>query len=152
MFVRVITIGKLKHETFEKLAEDYLKQLSEWKVEVLELKEDKSSNINKKIEAEGAEIAKKLEKGYLNVILDVDGREFSSMEFATFMGEIKDFENGKICFVIGGAYGLTEEFKKTFDMRISFGKMTLTHQFVRVILLEQIYRAWTILKGKSYHY
>lgn len=146
MFIRIITVGKLKHDTFEKLASEYLKQLSEWKVEVLELKEGKSIDVDAK------NIAAKLEKGYLNVILDVDGREFTSMEFATFMGEIRDFENGKICFVIGGAYGLTEEFKKTFDMRVSFGKMTLTHQFARVILLEQLYRAWCILKGKKYHY
>ncbi len=152
MFIRIITVGKLKHDTFEKLASEYLQQLSEWKVEVIELKEDKSTTIVKKIKAEGEAIAERLEKGYLNVILDVDGREFSSIEFASFMGEIKDFENGKICFVIGGAYGLTEEFKKTFDMRISFGKMTLTHQFVRVILLEQLYRSWAILKGKKYHY
>lgn len=151
MFIKIITVGKLKHDTFEKLADEYLKQIN-WNVEVVELKEDKSSEVKKKIENEGKAIAEKLEKGFLNVILDVDGREFSSLEFASFMGEIKDFENGKICFVIGGAFGLTEEFKKTFDMRISFGKMTLTHQFVRVILLEQLYRAWAILNGKKYHY
>jgi 23S rRNA (pseudouridine1915-N3)-methyltransferase len=151
MFIKIITVGKLKHDTFEKLADEYLKQIN-WNVEVVELKEDKSTEVKKKIANEGKAIAEKLEKGFLNVILDVDGREFSSLEFASFMGEIKDFENGKICFVIGGAFGLTEEFKKTFDMRISFGKMTLTHQFVRVILLEQLYRAWAILNGKKYHY
>jgi 23S rRNA (pseudouridine1915-N3)-methyltransferase len=151
MFIKIITVGKLKHDTFEKLSDEYLKQIN-WNVEVVELKEDKSSEVKKKIVNEGKAIAEKLEKGFLNVILDVDGREFSSLEFASFMGEIKDFENGKICFVIGGAFGLTEEFKKTFDMRISFGKMTLTHQFVRVILLEQLYRSWAILNGKKYHY
>lgn len=152
MFIRIITVGKLKHETFEKLSSEYLKQLSSWKVEVVELKEDKSSDIDKKKELEALAIKQKLEKGYLNVIMDVDGRDFSSLEFASFLGEIRDFENGKICFVIGGAYGLPEEFKKTFDMRVSFGKMTFTHQFVRVMLLEQIYRAWSILNGKKYHY
>ena len=151
MFIKIITVGKLKHDTFEKLGDEYLKQIN-WNVEVVELKEDKSTEVKKKIVNEGKAIAEKLEKGFLNVILDVDGREFSSLEFASFMGEIKDFENGKICFVIGGAFGLTEEFKKTFDMRISFGKITLTHQFVRVILLEQLYRAWAILNGKKYHY
>lgn len=156
MFIKIITVGKLKHDSFQKLAEDYLKRLSSWKVEVIELKESKIEVIDKKIQEEALLIEKKMldakSAGYFTVVLDAVGKEFNSAKFAEFMGEIKDLEGGKVCFVIGGAYGLPEEFKSKFDMRLSFGKMTFTHQFVRVLLLEQIYRASTILSGKKYDY
>lgn len=152
MYIKLITIGKLKYDTFAKLAADYTKQLSDWKLELIEIKESKADETAVRIQDDAAEVAKKIPNGFLKVVLDVDGREFSSDEFAEFLEEIRDHEGGKICFVIGGAYGLPEEFKKTFDMRLSFGKMTFTHEFARVLLLEQIYRAWTILKGKKYHY
>lgn len=156
MFIKIITVGKLKHDSFQKLAKEYLKRLSSWKVEVIELKESKIEIIDKKIQEEALLIEKKIDDaksaGYFTVVLDAVGKEFNSAKFAEFMGEIKDLEGGKVCFLIGGAYGLPEEFKSKFDMRLSFGKMTFTHQFVRVLLLEQIYRASTILSGKKYDY
>jgi 23S rRNA (pseudouridine1915-N3)-methyltransferase len=156
MFIKIISIGKLKHDSFQKLANEYQKRLSGFKVEVVELKESKIDVVDRKISEEAELIGKSLESaksaGYFTVVLDAIGKEMNSTKFAEFMGEIKDLEGGKVCFVIGGSHGLPEEFKSKFDMRLSFGKMTFTHQFVRVLLLEQIYRASTILSGKRYDY
>lgn len=118
---------------------------------MIEVKESKIEDASKRVAADADVISGHLDSGYYNVVLDEIGEEMNSKKFASFMGECKD-EGRKVCFVIGGAYGLPSSFKDGFDMRLSFGKMTFTHQFVRVLLLEQIYRASTIMSGKSYHY
>ncbi len=97
------------------------------------------------------DIEKHIPEGFFTVVLDEMGEEMNSKKFAEFVETRRD-SGDKICFVIGGAYGFPEEFKNGFDMRLSFGKMTFTHQFARVLLLEQLYRAHTIMSGKEYHY
>lgn len=152
MYIKVICVGKLKHKPFKELVEKYMIQLNKWNIDILETKESKAKEIEKRIAEDQESVLKVLPQGYIRVIMDAVGDEFSSKKFANYIGGIKDFEGGKICFVIGGAYGFSEDFKNKFDKRVSFGKMTFTHEFVRVLLLEQIYRSFAILSGKKYDY
>jgi len=104
------------------------------------------------IQKEAKLIQDKLPTNYYTVLLEAKGKEFSSEDFAKFVEQKKNLGGGKICFVIGGAKGLPAEFKKDFDLQISLSKMTFTHQMARVLLLEQLYRAFCIMSGKKYHY
>lgn len=133
MYIRVIAIGKLKNE-YLGLQKEFLKRLGSWNVELVETEEVK------------------LDSNYYNILLDTEGKQFSSEDFADFLVKKRDLDQQKVCFVIGGAKGFDDEFKKQFDMQISFGKMTFTHQMVRILLLEQLYRAYAISVGKNYHY
>jgi 23S rRNA (pseudouridine1915-N3)-methyltransferase len=151
MYIRIIAVGKLKHKNFLSLAQDYIARLGHWHLEIIELKESKLDDVAKRTERDAFNINMHLKDDYYNVVLDAIGDEMNSEKFSNFMQKKKD-TGDKICFIIGGAYGLSEDFKNKMDKRLSFGKMTFTHQFVRILLLEQIYRASTIMSGKGYHY
>jgi 23S rRNA (pseudouridine1915-N3)-methyltransferase len=133
MYIKVIAVGKLKNEYLE-LQKEFLKRLGSWNVELLEVEEVK------------------LDSGYYNILLDADGKQMDSVEFSKFLVKKRDLDQQKVCLVIGGAMGFDDDFKKQFDMSLSFGKMTFTHQMVRILLLEQLYRAFAISVGKNYHY
>lgn len=119
---------------------------------MIEVKESKIKDIPRRIAEHEESIKKVLPDGHIRIVMDAVGDEFTSKKFAQYLGDVRNYEGGKICFVIGGAYGFSEEFKDKFDKRVSFGKMTFTHEFVRVLLLEQVYRSFAILSGKSYDY
>ena len=151
--ITILTVGKTKQDWIIKGIEEYNKRLSKftkisWKT-VSDIK--LTPSINKSIvkEKEGEIILKKL-KNYSSykVLLDENGKNLSSVEFADFISK-KNFD---ITFIIGGVYGVAEKVKDRADMLLSFSKMTFTHQMIRLILAEQIYRAFTILKEKKYHY
>ena len=133
MYIRVIAVGKLKNEYLE-LQKEFLKRLGSWNVELVEVEDVK------------------LDSGYFNILLEAEGKEMDSIQFSEFLVKKRDLDQQKLCFVIGGAMGFEDEFKKQFDMQLSFGKMTYTHQMVRILLLEQLYRAYAISVGKNYHY
>lgn len=114
---------------------EYLKRLKPFaKVEVVHIKDEKSM---------------KLGTGQL-IVLDESGKEMSSKEFAGFLEKFKD-SGETVTFVIGDAYGLSEDFKKKAKLLFSLSKMTFTHQMVKLFLLEQIYRGLSIILGKEYH-
>ena len=149
----IIAIGNLKKGYYKEAGDEYLKRLNEFgKVKVIELKaEPFSENTRKKAkEEEGKRIIRALEK-YKDariLILDENGDEYDSKGFAKFLGA----QHREIVFVIGGALGLDEEVLKYADKKLSLSQMTLPHELARVVLLEQLYRAGTIIKGKTYHY
>jgi 23S rRNA (pseudouridine1915-N3)-methyltransferase len=91
------------------------------------------------------------DRAYL-VLLDETGREFSSIQFAEFIGRHQNYGTRNLIFVIGGAYGFSENIHKRANGKVSLSKMTFPHQLVRLIFLEQLYRAFTILKGEKYHH
>ena len=152
VYIKVICVGKLKHKPFKELVEKYMIQLNKWNVSIVEVKESRVKDVDRRISDDEESVLKALPEGHIRIVMDAVGDEFSSKKFAQYLGKVRNFEGGKICFVIGGPYGFSEEFKDKFDKRVSFGKMTFTHEFVRVLLLEQIYRAFAILSGKSYDY
>ncbi|MCX6745924.1 MAG: 23S rRNA (pseudouridine(1915)-N(3))-methyltransferase RlmH [Candidatus Parcubacteria bacterium] len=154
MKIKIITISKTKTE-YEQAEQEFLKRLQGYAdLEILNLREEpitKNRPEDEIMEIEGERILAKLDKDYFIVALHVMGNQMSSEEFADFVEEIRDFKSAKICFVIGGPLGLSQRVLDEADFVLSFSKMTFTHQLIRLLLLEQIYRAFEILKGTEYH-
>lgn len=148
--INLICVGNLKEKFSRDEQEEYLKRLSAFcKLNVVEIKEQNHlENPSLIVEREGEEILKKI-KGYF-ILCDIKSKEFSSEHFAKKI-EYYMHENSTISFVIGGSYGVSESVKIQANERISFSPMTFPHNLFRIMLLEQIYRAFTILNGKSYH-
>ena len=143
MLLKVLVIGKLKDKHFQSRVEEYSKWLTQNnKIEILELpdstKEKENELLLKHIEKEN--------HAYI-IALSEDGKEFTSRELAAKLGAIQQ----KIVFIIGGPYGLTNEVKQRADFLWSLSKLTFTHEFARLILLEQLFRASNIQMGGSYH-
>ncbi len=143
--LKIIAIGK--NAQFLKDAEnEYVSRINQFtKIEVLELKEDKSKTPKEVMKKEAEKIKSAL-KGADYIALDVWSENVSTEQFTKILKDNKD-----MVFVIGGAFGLDETIKNTAKKRISLSKMTFTHQIARVLLLEQIYRAQTILNNRNYH-
>jgi len=145
-FVRqIIAIGK--NAQFLRDAErEYLARIRHFtKIEILELKEDKSKNPKEIMKKEGKKIKNAL-KGRQYIVLDIGAPALSTMAFTNMLKETSD-----IVFGIGGPNGLDEEIIKGAQKRISLSRMTFTHQIARILLLEQIYRAYSIINNMKYH-
>ena len=150
MTINLICVGNLK-ETFSKQEqEEYLKRLSAFcKVNVIEIKEQNQfENSYVTLEKEGEEILKKL-KGYI-ILCDIKGKGLSSPALAEKLENLMQ-TNSEISFVVGGSYGVCEKVKSLSKEKISFSPMTFPHNLFRIMLLEQVYRAFTIINGKTYH-
>ena len=140
MKLRIAWLGKTKEPAIQTLTDDYLKRLSHY--------------------ADAQGIALKDESALLKlrgrqpsalVLLDSRGKQLSSEEFAQFLGNHQDRNPSPLIFAVGPASGFTAETRQEANLLLSLGKMTLAHELARVVLLEQLYRAFTILKGHPYH-
>lgn len=153
MKIKIITIGK-NEVLFNSLFLEYEKRLLGMiDIETIYLKDVKVSNSDIeriKIE-EGDKIIQSIPVDFYKVALSENGKSFTSLTFAQKIETIRDFEGGKICFIIGGAFGLSQDVLDACDLVLSLSDMTFTHQMARVILIEQIYRALQILQGTGYH-
>jgi 23S rRNA (pseudouridine1915-N3)-methyltransferase len=142
--LKIAWIGKTKAAAIQGLTDEYLKRLKHYaEVEGIGLKDE--SSLLKMCEA-GARPVR-----YALVLLDSRGKQLSSEEFAKWLGEYQDRSSSPLLFAIGAADGFSEETRWAATLVLSLGKMTLAHELARVVLLEQIYRAFTILKGHPYH-
>ena len=157
MNVTLITVGKLKEKYFKDAVLEYSKRLSRFgKIEIIEVPDEKiPDNASEKVEEqiknkEGSAILAHLKENTFFVTLCIEGKEMSSEELADKIASLS-MQTGHITFAIGGSLGLSDEVKKASKLRLSFGKMTLPHQLMRVVLLEQIYRAFKINANESYH-
>lgn len=103
-------------------------------------------------EQEGELLLSKVESGDVVVLLDENGKEFNSVEFSDFIQKRMNAGTKRLVFIIGGAYGFSESVRKRADYELSLSRMTLTHQMVRLFFTEQLYRAFTIIKGEKYHH
>ena len=141
--IKIITVGKIKEKYLTDAINEYLKRLSKYtKINLIEVP-DENFDITKTLETEKKNILKYVsEKDYI-ITMEIEGKELSSIEFAKKIDEIQ-INNSNICFIIGGSYGLSDEIKKMSNFKLSFSKMTFPHQLFRLILLEQIYRAYKI--------
>lgn len=153
----VITVGSLKEGYLREAVAEYKKRLSQYaRVDEIELKEERINNEDNRAEIEGAlsreadKILSALPKDALKIALCVEGKQHTSEELARIIGDGCD-RGGKIALVIGSSYGLSEKVKRECDVRLSFSKLTFPHQLMKVILLEAMYRSFTILHGKRYH-
>lgn len=150
MTINLICVGNLKEIFSKQEQEEYLKRLSAFcKVNIIEIKEQNQfENSVVTIEKEGEDILKKL-KGYV-ILCDIKGKELSSVALAEKLESLMQ-TNSEISFVIGGPYGVCEKVKSLSKEKISFSPMTFPHNLFRIMLLEQVYRAFTIINGKTYH-
>lgn len=149
--IKLITVGTIKENYLKEAIEEYKKRVSKYtNIEIIELKDEGLVEEEKAIKLEGEKIKKYLnDKDYL-ITLEIEGKEYSSIEFSEKLDNIL-IENSNITFVIGGSYGLSKEITSKAKMHLSFSKMTFPHQLFRVLLLEQIYRAYKINNNESYH-
>jgi len=142
--IKVICVGKIKEKYLKEAIEDYTKRISKYhKIEIIELEDNN-------IDEEGTNIIKHLNAKDYIFTLEIDGNIISSNEFSQKI-EKTFISNPNITFVIGGSDGLSDEVKKISDYKLSFSKMTFPHQLFRVILLEQIYRCFKIIRNETYH-
>ncbi len=154
MNINIVCIGKVKEKYIIDGINEFLKRMQSFaKMKIIELKEDgNDSNRNISIEKESDDILKTLEKlGGFNILLDIQGKNYSSEEMASEIERITVNGVSTINFVIGGSYGVSQRVREASQMRLSFSKMTFPHQLMRLILTEQIYRWFSIINNGKYH-
>lgn len=154
MLIRLITLGKLKETYWQQAEQEYLKRLSPFtKLEIVELKEeDLAANSPENIRKhEAKKILKYINKDDLIIALDSHGKSYTSEEFSQTLTHWTA-QGQTLTFIIGGPLGLDEEVLTRANAKLSFSKMTFTHQMVRIFLLEQLYRAYMIASKRKYHY
>ena len=147
MKINLLTVGRLKEKYLVDAVNEYLKRLKPFaSVEIREVPEQKT------IEDEGERLLSLIQKDSWVCVLDVGGVELSSEKFASRLETLMVEGKSQWTFIIGGAFGISERLRSTADFRLSLSKMTFTHQMTRVILVEQIYRAFKIIRGEKYHW
>ncbi len=156
MKIKIVCVGKLKEKYLKDGIDEYVKRISRFtKVEIKELPDEKipdnpsSAQCTAVLKSESEKIEKHLE-GYI-ISLCVEGENLSSEKLAEKLANIQLNGNSTITFVIGGSLGIDDKIKKTSHFKLSFSKMTFPHQLMRLILTEQIYRAFKINNNENYH-
>ncbi|HEU6060454.1 TPA: 23S rRNA (pseudouridine(1915)-N(3))-methyltransferase RlmH [Streptococcus pneumoniae] len=158
MKIKVVTVGKLKEKYLKDGIAEYSKRISRFaKFEMIELSDEKTpdkaseSENQKVLEIEGQRILSKIADRDFVIVLAIEGKTFFSEEFSKQLEEtsIKGFST--LTFIIGGSLGLSSSVKNRANLSVSFGRLTLPHQLMRLVLVEQIYRAFTIQQGFPYH-
>ncbi len=158
MNIKIVCVGKIKESYFSQAVAEYVKRLSAYgKIEITEVADEKtkegaSDNENALvIKREGVRILEKLSEREYVIALAINGKRYSSEDFAAHLNELGVRGQSRLVFVIGGSLGLSDEVLKRADERISFSDMTFPHQLMRVILTEQVYRAFRIMNHEPYH-
>ena len=158
MKIKIVTVGKLKEKYLKDGIAEYTKRISRFaKLEMIELTDektpDKASELeNKKIlETEGARILSKVGERDFVVVLAIEGKTLSSEEFSKQLEQASIKGYSTLTFIIGGSLGLAPVVKNRANLSVSFGRLTLPHQLMRLVLIEQIYRVFTIQQGSPYH-
>ncbi len=156
--VTVICVGKLKERFWRDACEEYTKRLSRFcsftlrELAETQLAENPSqAEINAALFKESEAILKEIPKEAFACALCIEGKQLSSPALAEKIERLASGGKGKLCFVIGSSFGLSEKVKQRCDLRLSFSEMTFPHQLFRVLLLEQLYRAFSIINGMKYH-
>jgi 23S rRNA (pseudouridine1915-N3)-methyltransferase len=150
--INIITVGNVKEKYLKDACAEYQKRLQAYaKLTIFEIEEENKGNTSSRVLKEGEKILKKLSHDTFVIVLSIDGKGFSSEEFADKINQLGTYGNSHLTFIIGGSDGLSSEIIQKADLKLSFSKMTFPHQLMRVFLLEQIYRAFKIIRGESYH-
>jgi len=158
MKITIVSVGKLKEKYLKQGIQEYLKRLSAYaKVDIVEVADEKApENMS---EAEMQEVKRKEGERILShiradtyvITLEINGKMLSSEQLAAKMDELATYGKSKLAFVIGGSLGISDEVQKRSDYALSFSKMTFPHQVMRLVLLEQVYRGFRIMRGEPYH-
>lgn len=156
MTIKLLCIGKTDSKELQKLIEVYLKRLqfyTKFEIDVIpDLKKARNLDENQQKTKEGELILNKTQTSDFVVLLDENGKQFSSEAFSEYLQKRMNSGLKQLIFVIGGSYGFSEEVYQRADGKISLSKMTFSHQMVRLFITEQIYRCFTILKNEPYHH
>ena len=146
LHVTLIACGRLKERYLRDAVEEYSKRLSGYvKLDIREVADGPG------MMSEASRIRQCMDDDAYVITLEIEGKELSSTEFAGEIQAVMNSGRSHICFIIGGSDGIDESVRKTADMHLSFGRMTYPHQLMRVIFLEQLYRAFRIIRGEPYH-
>ena len=157
MKVTLICVGKVKEKFYRDAIKEYEKRLGAYiKLNTIEISDEKvkvenDSEIVLAMEKEGNNILSKIKDNQYVITLEILGKNLSSEEFASKIDNLMLTGKSDVALVIGGSYGLADSVKKRSDFALSFSRMTFPHQMMRVVLLEQVYRAYRIITGASYH-
>lgn len=158
MEINIISVGKIKEDYFKKAIEEYEKRLKAYcRVNFIELKDESEGknlsdkDINIILDKEGKRILEKIKERSFIIVLDILGRSIDSVEFSKRINDIMLDGISSIDFIIGGSLGISQEVKDKANYSLSFSKFTFPHKLMKVILMEQIYRAFTIINNKTYH-
>jgi 23S rRNA (pseudouridine1915-N3)-methyltransferase len=156
--ISIVTVGKLKEKYLKQGIDEYLKRLSAYaKVEIVEVPDEKAPEVLSEAEMvqvkqkEGERILAKISQDTYVIALAIQGKMQSSEELAESIDKLATYGKSKLAFVIGGSLGLSDEVIKRSNEQLSFSKMTFPHQLMKLILVEQIYRAFRINRGEPYH-
>lgn len=159
--IKIICVGELREKSLSDLQNEYTKRLSKYcNLEIITLKDEKlpsnlnDGNISIVKEKEADLIINKLQSKNNSYVfmLDENGSEYTSTEFATKIQKLSTIGNSTLIFILGGSLGLAEKVKKEANEIISFSKLTFPHQLIRIFLLEQIFRVFKIINGETYHH
>ena len=158
MQLRILCVGKLKERFYADAAAEFLKRLSRYAlVELIEVADEKAPENMSEAQrgqvkrAEGERLLSKLAEGEYAIALAIDGKRMDSVAFASCLQGLMNGGHGRIAFIIGGSLGLSDAVLVRADMKLSFSEMTFSHQVFRVMLLEQVYRAFRIINNEPYH-
>lgn len=145
--IKCIVVGKMNHKYLNEGINYYKKQIPV-QLEIIEVKDEKDAS---GMEQEGMHILNKIKDNDVVVALAIKGKLLDSHQFSKLIEDVNTYQQGDLVFVIGGSYGLSEAVYKRANHQISFSKMTFPHQMMRLILIEQIYRGFMIMKNHPYH-
>ncbi|MEH6947528.1 23S rRNA (pseudouridine(1915)-N(3))-methyltransferase RlmH [Bacillus sp. JJ634] len=158
MNITIVTVGKLKEKYLKQGIDEYLKRLTAYaKVDIIELPDEKAPETLSDVEMlqikekEGERILSKINPDAHVIALAIEGKMKTSEELADTIEKLGTYGKSKVTFIIGGSLGLSAAVMKRADEALSFSKMTFPHQLMRLILVEQVYRAFRIMRGEPYH-
>mgnify|MGYP003590403374 CR=1 FL=1 len=158
MRITILAVGKIKEKYLRDGIAEFVKRLGPFcRLEIKELDEERmpddpsAAQKEQALAREGERLLKQIPQGSRVFVLDVIGKQQSSEELAETFSSLAVDGDSSLTFIIGGAFGLSEDVRKAAHVRLSFSKMTVTHQMIRLLLVEQIYRAFKIWRGERYH-
>lgn len=158
MNITIITVGKIKEKFYTQAVEEYSKRLSRYcSLKIIEVPDEKApENLSLAeqegiIDKEGKKIIEKIPSSCTVITMEIEGKQMSSLDLSKKIEQFAIGGQSHLCFIIGGSLGLSQEIKAMSQLKLSFSKMTFPHQLFRVMLLEQVYRAFRIIKNEPYH-
>lgn len=155
MKIRIIAVGKLKEKFWKDAVQEYVKRLGAYaKIEIVQVQDRdpvKCGGEQDAMQLEAADILKAIPAGTQTILLAIDGKQYSSEDFSKQMEKKMATGISDFCFIIGGSTGVDETIENVADEKLSFGAITLPHNLARVVLVEQLYRAFKIMRNEPYH-
>lgn len=158
MHIQIVAVGKLKESYLVQGIAEYTKRLGPYaKLQIIEVPDEKAPESMSAAEEqqvkqrEGERLLAHIKSDAFVIALAIDGKALSSEELAAQLQNLATYGRSQVCFVIGGSLGLDAAVLRRADLKLSFGRMTLPHQLMRLVLAEQVYRAFKIMRGEPYH-